>query len=77
MARMSTNAPARKVVASSLSVAISTVAIWALEEGLQIAVPEYVRSAILTIVVFLAGYFTPPSDADTIVLRESGREPRS
>lgn len=67
MTRMSTNIPARKVVAGSLAVAIATVAIWFFEVTTGIAVPDYVRSAIITISVFAVGYLTPPAAIDTIV----------
>ncbi len=66
MARMATQTPTRKVVSSSLSAPISILLIWVAETTIGIDIPQSVEAAILTILVFATGYFTPPSSFDRL-----------
>jgi len=69
MARMKTNVPARKVVGSTAAVALSTILIWLAKSQFGMEIPEAVEGAILTLLVFLTGYFTPPAAIDVITHR--------
>ena len=66
MARMATQIPARKVVGSSLAAALSVLLIWLVETTIGIDIPQAVEAAILSILVFVTGYFTPPSHHDQL-----------
>ena len=66
MARMVTQTPTRKVVSSSLSAPISILLIWVVETTTGIDIPPSVEAAILMILVFVTGYFTPPSSLDRL-----------
>ena len=67
MTRMLHSTPARKVVAGSLGGAIGTILIWVLHDIVGLNPPVYVDTALVTVVVFVTGYFTPPSQNDQIV----------
>lgn len=73
MPRMQTNTPARKVLGSTLAAALSVILIWVIESTAQVAIPEAVGAAILTVLVFITGYFTPPAAIDG--LAKSGERP--
>ncbi|MTI03235.1 hypothetical protein [Roseibium sp. RKSG952] len=73
MAQMSTNLPARKVVFGSVGAAVATVFIYVVEEFLLGAtLPGAVSAALITIIVFLVGYFVPPSANDGIITDDQG-----
>lgn len=76
--RMQTNAPARKVMASTVAAALVTVVIWLIKLALpDVTVPANVREALIVIAtvvaVFLGGYFTPPASRDQVVNPAAGR----
>lgn len=74
MPRMTNSTPARKVVAGSLSAAISTIVLWALKEFIGIEIPDAIQAAVLTVVVFVVGYLVPPSAEDTVMLTETSKD---
>lgn len=61
MTRMVTQTLTRKVVGSTLAAVLSVFLIWQAEATSGIDIPEVVEAAILTILVFVTGYYTPPS----------------
>ncbi|MFN3132444.1 hypothetical protein [Roseibium sp.] len=67
MARMATNQPTRKVVATSLAGALATVLIWVLNDYFNIPIPEGVNAAIVTLISFVIGWYTPPSIHDQVI----------
>ena len=70
MARMQSAMPARKVTAATLAAALATILVWVLNTFVlspaQQIGPE-VAGAITTVLVALAGYFTPPAAGDQVV----------
>lgn len=66
MFKMETNLPARKVVGSSLAVAISTILIYVLKAYGNVSLPPGLEPAIVTVVTFLVGYYIPPAARDGI-----------
>ncbi|MEM1150198.1 MAG: hypothetical protein AAF683_02840 [Pseudomonadota bacterium] len=66
MNRMATNTPARKVVGSSLAAALTIILIYVIEAAAGIDIPNYVEGAVLTVMVFVTGYLTPPAAIDTV-----------
>lgn len=70
MARMQSAKPARKVTAATLAAALATILVWVLNtfvlSAAQQISPE-VAGAITTVLVALAGYFTPPAAEDQVV----------
>jgi hypothetical protein len=71
MARMQSKRPAAKVTAATLAAALATVIVWVLNafvlsEAQQIT--ETVAGSLTTLLVALAGYFTPPSEKDQVVV---------
>lgn len=71
MHKMISNTPARKVAASSLAAAITTLIVWVIgilvpETVLPEGVPNAIQGALLTVVVFVVGYYTPPAEGDQI-----------
>ena len=70
MARMQSAMPARKVTAATLAAALATILVWVLNSFVlsteQQIGPE-VAGAITTVLVALAGYFTPPAAQDQVV----------
>lgn len=68
MPKMKTAQPARKVYASTTAGAVVTIITWALREWLGMEVSGEVSVAIATVVAFLAGYYTPPSPKDQVVI---------
>lgn len=68
MARMLHKRPARKVVASSLGAALSTILLAILTQVFpDFPINGELRGAVTTVVVFLTGYITPPASEDQIV----------
>lgn len=67
--RMENRTPARKVIASTLGVAMTTVLLFLYERlaGQSDPIPVHVIGALQTIVVFATGYYVAPSPRDTIV----------
>lgn len=45
-----------KVAAATLGGAVATIAIWGIEAGTGIDIPQLVEGAVTTILVFVAGY---------------------
>ena len=74
--RMENNVPARKVMASTIGAALTTLLIFAYDRwaGSGDPLPVHVMGALNVIVVFLAGYFVPPSPNDGIVPSTGARE---
>lgn len=67
MAKMKTNAPARKVVSGSLGAAVAGIVIYILNTHvLNEPLPIEVTGFVTTVVVFLVGYFVPPSANDSL-----------
>ncbi|MGE5761081.1 MAG: hypothetical protein ACM37V_12075 [Gemmatimonadota bacterium] len=70
MARMQSAKPARKVTAATLAAALATILVWVLNTFVlsppQQIGPE-VAGSITTVLVALAGYFTPPAAEDQVV----------
>lgn len=71
MYKMKNKAPVRKVAASSLAAALTTLMVWGIglvlpETVLPDGVPSEIQGALLTVVVFIVGYYTPPSETDVI-----------
>lgn len=69
MTRQKNAAPTRKVIAATVGGALAVLLIYALESDLIFGkdLPEHVEVAISTIVVFVLGYWIPPSENDDIV----------
>ena len=65
---MLNSTPARKVVGGGLAATLTTLLIWVVETFSGIEIPQMVEGAILTVLVFLVGYFVPPSKNDQIVI---------
>ena len=69
MNRMKTNRPSNKVIATALAAALTTIviavvkAIWPVVE-----ITSEVQGAITTVLIFLVGYYTPPGNADQVVM---------
>lgn len=76
MPQMQTNQPARKVYAGTIAGALTTVIVWLLRDLAGLSVPEPVAVALTTLIVFLAGYYMPPSEMDQVVVppQEKGLE---
>lgn len=63
-----TSLPTRKVNAATAAAAASEILIWFGETVIpNLAIPDSVESAITILLVFAAGYLTPPSSRDQIV----------
>jgi hypothetical protein len=56
---MNPSTPQRKIVAGGFAGAVSTIAVWALEQGTGISVPAEIALAINTVFVFGVQYFIP------------------
>jgi hypothetical protein len=70
MARMQSAMPARKVTAATLAAALATILVWVLNSFVLSAAQQIspeVAGAITTLLVALAGYFTPPAAQDQVV----------
>ena len=70
MARMQSAMPARKVTAATLAAALATILVWVLNSFVLSAAQQIgpeVAGAITTVLVALAGYFTPPAAQDQVV----------
>ncbi len=72
MPRMTSNIPARKVMAGSVGAAVGTIAIWLLTETTGLTLPPTVEAALLTVIVFAVGYVVPPSANDTVDTNDGG-----
>lgn len=70
--RMKTLMPARKVNVAAIGGALATILLWGLRTAWpDLVIPEPVAAAIAALVVFVAGYITPPSPADGIVTEDN------
>jgi hypothetical protein len=67
MASTATGMPVRKVQAATLATAIVEFGIVLLQQFGSIQVPDSVRASLVTVLVLAVGYFTPPSDRDTVI----------
>jgi len=65
--KMTTGAPAKKVTFAAVAAAIATLLVSLIEKATGDALAGDARTAIVTIVTFLAGYYTPPAENDTVV----------
>ncbi|MEO9528884.1 hypothetical protein [Roseibium sp.] len=66
--RMNTLMPARKVNAAAIGGALAVLVIWGIRSAWpELDIPQPVEAAITALIVFAAGYITPPSPADEIV----------
>ncbi|MCE8005935.1 hypothetical protein [Aestuariivita sp.] len=75
MYRMKNNIPTRKVAGGALAAALTSLLIWLLERVflpgiLPDGIPAEIQGAILTVIVFLVGYYVPPAARDQIVALE-------
>lgn len=74
--RMTTPNPTRKVVASTVGAALTTILIYVIERysGHADPIPQHVTGALQVVVVFAFGYLVPPAARDTIVVSSTGDE---
>lgn len=66
--RMQTSLPARKVTAATAGAALAELGVGLLQMMWpDLAMPPTVQSSLTVLLVFLAGYITPPAQRDQIV----------
>lgn len=63
--RMETDFPARKVLASSLGVALVEILVWLIRTNWpDLAIPDGVEAAMVVLAAFVLGYYVPPHARD-------------
>ncbi|MBA85528.1 hypothetical protein ACSSNL_08485 [Thalassobius sp. S69A] len=67
MPKMQTAQPARKVYGSTAAAAFASVLILLVERMSAAPLPDGLDTAIMTLVVFAAGYFIPPAAIDQVI----------
>lgn len=71
--RMETDFPARKVLASSLGVALVEILIWLIRANWpNLNIPDGVETAMVVLVAFLLGYLVPPHPRDGLRMEPAG-----
>ena len=71
MAKMSSALPARKVAAATVAAGVATILVWILNTFLfhspEQKIDQTIAGSITTVLVGIAGYFTPSSSDDRVV----------
>ena len=68
MPAMQTRLPARKVYGSTAAAALATLVLGLIRQMTEIDLSPEIEGALMTLIVFAAGYLTPPAMIDPVVV---------